>query len=97
MLTCVNVLGSYVIALIELYKSTLGGYGARMALRGESPHVDQVVRRLDYLNAHPGVTVEHRERPVSHWEARWTEGGRDRTVVHHELKGILDKLDELLP
>lgn len=63
-------------------------------------YLDQVVRRMEFERAHPGVEIEHKKYPVGHWEARWTD---DDDAAHfisvgdvraHPLADLLDKLDK---
>ncbi len=63
-----------------------------MMVRGEPEYVDQVPRRAAYEAAHPEVEIVYLG-PC--WQAIIREDACQVIITRYELRGLLDKLEEL--
>lgn len=64
----------------------------KYVVRGEPDYVDQVPRRAAFERAHPEVQITYHG---PHWEAVISDQSGQTVINRHELRTLLDKLEEL--
>lgn len=66
------------------------------SITGESgKYVDQVLRKERFMRANPSVAIHSpRQTGKIEWLATWDEENGSATITRHELRSILDVLEE---
>jgi hypothetical protein len=72
-----------------------GNYGGliRPALRGVADEPDQVPRLQQFRAEHPDVIIGTDE--FGNWQGRIPEPAGETVTIRHQLRELLDRLDEL--